>query len=73
MFVEIDEAALSRSDIKALVDGDGVVIERLRRELDGMILYEHALSFEDGLPLSLRQLCHMNVVKSITLNTRNEG
>ena len=64
MLLEIDEALINPGDD----------VETLRKKLDGLVLYCHILPVDDGeVVKTVRELCDMGVVLSITLNTKKYG
>ena len=63
MLLEIDEALISPGDD----------LETLRKKLDGLVLYLHAIPSDGEVVKTVRELCAMGVVRSITLNTQNYG
>lgn len=71
MFLEADELAVSAADLDAARAGDEAAIKRLRQRLDGVEIYMHAFSDEDGdVHVSLRDLVQLRVVEYCTVHCR---
>lgn len=71
--VEIDDVFIDRALFERAKQGDIAAKEDIKKELDGMVLYMHALTVpdsEDGVFVKVRELEDLNIVQAITLHTR---
>jgi hypothetical protein len=69
MYVTVDQVAVPIDDWVLMLKGDEAAHKRLTDKLDGLVLYEHALSCgPTELQVGLRELDYYGIVKSITLH-----
>lgn len=70
MLLEIDEVFVNRQLWQRVLAGDEAARDELRKELDGLVLYLHALSVsgDDGVVVTLRELQAQHCVGHVTLS-----
>lgn len=70
--VEMDQIFIDRALFERAQNGDSAAKDEIRKELDGMVLYMHALTVldtEDGVFVTIRQLEGLNILNHVTLHT----
>lgn len=72
MFMECDEVAVVEEVWNRVKAGDNTAVEQLKDELDGLVLYMHALSAVSPPHawVSIRELNQAGIVQLVKLTTR---
>ncbi len=71
MYLEIDDVAVLTEDWIGVLKGDDEAKMRVRADLDGLVIYSHALSGVGGpeyTQVTLRMLQAYGIIRSVTLH-----